>query len=223
MSTVNPLDSFFSFIPSFDYGSVHFVSIDTETDFDGAAENEKGDSGIFPAGQFATPGTYLAWLEADLKKAAADPKVHWIFAAGHRPFTTFNSSQVDALFVKYNVSLYLAGHSHSYSRYAASAHSGVTTHITVGGAGCEEMKFAADNPTPGLHTGTSCAAWAQYEFPPHNLKKNKLEACEGAEFFTDAYAIGKLKIENFGKGDVSWKLYSSIDGSVLDSVSLKHK
>ena len=202
---------------------MHFVSIDTETDFDGAAENEKGDSGIFAAGQFAPPGTYLAWLESDLQAAAANPEVKWIFAAGHRPFTTFNSTQVDELFVKYGVSMYFAGHSHSYSRFSASAHSGVTTHITVGGAGCDEMLYAVDNPTPGLHTGNTCANWASYEFPPHNLKKNKLETCEGAEFFTDAYAIGKLRIEDFGRGDVKWELYSSIDGSVLDSVSLKQK
>jgi hypothetical protein len=41
---------------SFDYGGVHFVSLDTETDFPDAAENEKGDSGIFDAGHFAPDG-----------------------------------------------------------------------------------------------------------------------------------------------------------------------
>lgn len=199
---------------------MHFVSINTETDFDGAAENEKGDSGIFPAGHFAADGAYLSWLEADLKKASQDPSIHWMFAGGHRPFTDFNSTQVDALFVKYNVSLYFAGHSHSYSRYDASQHSGVTTHITVGGAGCDEMQYAIDNPQPGMHSGVTCEAWSQYEFGANNAKKNKLSSCQGAEYFTDAYAIGKLTIADGGRGDLTWTLVSSIDGSVLDSITL---
>jgi hypothetical protein len=163
----------------------------------------------------------MAWLEADLQKAAQDPAVHWIFAGGHRPFTSFNSADVDALFIKYNVSMYFAGHSHSYSRFPASDHGGVTTHITVGGAGCDEMLYATDNPQPGLHSGVTCAKWADYQFPPTNAKKNKLSSCEGAEFFSDAYAIGKLTIGDFGRGDVKWQLVSSIDGSVLDTVTLK--
>jgi hypothetical protein len=165
-------------------------------------------------------GAYMAWLEADLQKASQDPNVHWILAAGHRPFADFNSSQVDALFIQYNVSMYFAGHSHSYSRFPASDHAGVTTHIVVGGAGCDEMMYAADNPLPGMHSGVSCEQWAAYQFPPPNLKKNKLTSCQGAEFFTDAYAIGKLTVGDFGRGDLHWQLVSSIDGSLLDSVTL---
>jgi len=207
---------------SYDYGAVHFVSINTETDFADAPENEKGDSGIFDAGHFAPDGAYLAWLEADLQKASQNPDTRWILAGGHRPFTSFNSDDVDALFIKYNVSMYFAGHSHSYSRYAASQHGGVTTHITVGGAGCDEMLYAIDNPQPGMHSGVTCEKWAEYQFPPKNAKKNLLSSCEGAEFFSDAYAIGKLTIGDFGRGDIKWQLFSSIDGSVLDSVTLLH-
>jgi acid phosphatase type 7 len=49
---------------SWDHGPVHFTSIDTSTDFEGAPEGEKGDSGIFAAGHFAPDGAYLAWVEA---------------------------------------------------------------------------------------------------------------------------------------------------------------
>jgi hypothetical protein len=207
---------FFIFNFSWDYGAVHFVSINTETDFEDAPENEKGDSGIFPAGKFAPEGTYLAWLENDLIKAAADPKINWILAGGHRPFEDFNSADVDALFIKYNVSMYFAGHSHSYSRYPASDHGGVTTHIVVGGAGCDEMYFASDNPTPGMHTGATCDEWSRRA----GGKKNKKSICEGATFFTDAYAIGKLSIADGGYGAISWQLVSSIDGSIIDAVTL---
>eukprot|EP00286_Rhodomonas_abbreviata_P023490 CAMPEP_0181309894 /NCGR_PEP_ID=MMETSP1101-20121128/12269_1 /TAXON_ID=46948 /ORGANISM="Rhodomonas abbreviata, Strain Caron Lab Isolate" /LENGTH=448 /DNA_ID=CAMNT_0023416433 /DNA_START=92 /DNA_END=1438 /DNA_ORIENTATION=+ len=208
---------------SWEYGAVHFVSINTETDFDGAAENEKGDSGIFNAGKFAPDGTYLTWLENDLLKASQDPNVKWILAGGHRPFDADSSTfaDVEALFTKYGVAMYFAGHSHSYSRYLPAAHEDVTTHITVGGAGCDEMLFAEDNPAPGHHTGTTCEAWSELRFPPLGLRKNRLSACSGAEFFTDAYAVGKLTIADGGRGDITWELFSSIDRTVLDSVVIK--
>lgn len=38
---------------------MHFVSINTETDFPDAPEAEKGDSGIFDAGHFAPDGKML--------------------------------------------------------------------------------------------------------------------------------------------------------------------
>jgi hypothetical protein len=50
---------------SFDYGGVHFVSLDTETDFPDAAENEKGDSGIFDAGHFAPDGECINEANTD--------------------------------------------------------------------------------------------------------------------------------------------------------------
>ena len=45
--------------------------------------------------------------------------------------------------------------------------------------------------------------------------------CQNADFFTDAYAIGKLTIDNGGWGDIQWQLFSSIDGSILDSITIK--
>ncbi len=62
---------------SFSYGGVHFTSLNTETDFEGAPESRDGDSGIFllPAGHFAPDGAYMRWLENDLAQAAANPTV----------------------------------------------------------------------------------------------------------------------------------------------------
>jgi len=58
---------------SFDYGLVHFVSINCETDFATAEEKDEGDfhEAWLIAGHFGAPGEYLAWLEADLKQARA--------------------------------------------------------------------------------------------------------------------------------------------------------
>ena len=48
---------------SFDYGRMHFVSIDTSTDFPGAPEGKTGDGNFpqLPAGGFAPDGAYMAW------------------------------------------------------------------------------------------------------------------------------------------------------------------
>ena len=71
---------------SFDYGPVHVIMLNTETDF----VNAPAGPGTIPnAGHFVGPSTRVSWLEADLKKATAPAqraKVSWIIATGHRPF-----------------------------------------------------------------------------------------------------------------------------------------
>merc|ERR1711957_820984 len=49
---------------SFNFGPIHFVSVNSETDFPGAGEENHGDSGFYKAGHFGRKGQYLAWLEA---------------------------------------------------------------------------------------------------------------------------------------------------------------
>jgi hypothetical protein len=58
---------------SWNYADVHFVSIDTSTDFPNAPEGKTGDSHMpwFPSGGFAKDGEYMRWLEADLAAAKA--------------------------------------------------------------------------------------------------------------------------------------------------------
>lgn len=113
---------------SFEYGSAHFISIDTETDYDHAPE---GVDTIFKAGGF---GDQLAWLEADLKKAAANRAQRpWIIVGGHRPLYTASKpglssiiwpnttghlrAAVEDMFHQYNVDIYLCGHVHAYERH----------------------------------------------------------------------------------------------------------
>lgn len=155
---------------SFRMGPVHVVSINTETDFPSAPEGEKGDSGFLPAGHFAPDGTYLTWLASDLAAASSDPSVSWIIAGGHRPFGDTNDATVLSLFKQYNVSMYFAGHTHSYLRYDKSAFNGVTAHVVVGGAGCDEMPYPSDQLAayeemeehqPGASPASLCKAWCQ--------------------------------------------------------------
>jgi hypothetical protein len=70
----------------------------------------------------------LAWLQAQLSRGAADPTVHWIIVNGHRPQVCSDKSEFDShnpatgslflqlepLFRKYEVDLYLCGHMHMF-------------------------------------------------------------------------------------------------------------
>ena len=112
------------------------------TDWPGSAEETHGDSGKLPAGGFGEPGEYLAWLERDLAQAATERAVRpFMIAGGHRPFEELVGSH-GALFAKYGVDMYLAGHSHAYLRRQTPRNG--TTYIVVGGAGCDEMAYAAN-------------------------------------------------------------------------------
>lgn len=140
---------------SFNYGNVHFVSFDTETDYPNAPLAKRY---VLPCGGF---GDQLAWLEADLIKANENREQRpWIFAAGHRPIyhgTSVNKelqAAVEELFYKYGVDVYFTGHVHSYERnyptYQATPETTynnprATTHLLIGGAGNDEMKDVPNN------------------------------------------------------------------------------
>ena len=144
---------------SFNIGPVHFVSINTETDFPGAEETDTGDSHIFwlKAGHFAGEGQYLKWLEDDLKAAdAARKSGHrpWIIAGGHRALGWIDKSGVKELFDKYKVDLYFAGHAHTYFRDPPVRAGKVTSsekrvfkdvdgyiQVIAGGAGSDETDY----------------------------------------------------------------------------------
>eukprot|EP01062_Namystynia_karyoxenos_P062540 TRINITY_DN5543_c0_g2_i1.p1 TRINITY_DN5543_c0_g2~~TRINITY_DN5543_c0_g2_i1.p1 ORF type:complete len:447 (+),score=165.48 TRINITY_DN5543_c0_g2_i1:86-1426(+) len=138
---------------SFDYGPVHFVGTNTETDFHGAGEEEKGDGGFSKCGHFGEDGEYMRWLEQDLKKASASGR--WIITGGHRPYHSSELRPAFDLMVKYNVSMYFAGHGHSYARGMAN-NSMVT--VMVGGAGCDEkdnVQLDAVSQAEWLHSAAT--------------------------------------------------------------------
>eukprot|EP00039_Didymoeca_costata_P028336 m.20720 g.20720 ORF g.20720 m.20720 type:complete len:487 (-) comp6929_c0_seq1:115-1575(-) len=219
---------------SYDYGPVHFVSINTETDWSGAGEEKTGDSHDpeLPAGSFGEPGEYLAWLEKDL--AAADQNRNqrpWIVAAGHREFKVFNESY-GHLLTKYNVDLYLCGHAHQYARYAPgvtdedatknfeiasprvaeySASLGLTR-IVTGGAGCDEM------PNIGISEQLELNRLAGIQsYSVVNNTERFGAPAKGAVYGTKLLTVGVL---NISATQLSWKLYSSNTGNVLDQVNI---
>jgi hypothetical protein len=140
---------------SFNYGNVHYVVIDTETDFPGAPEGTE----MF--------GDQLAWLKQDLQNANQNRHLQpWLVVAGHRPIYSSsiyyydgatNSPKSDALilaqameqlFLDNKIDLFLNGHVHSYERsYPMISSTNFTTsynnpgapvYVTSGAAGCTQ-------------------------------------------------------------------------------------
>jgi len=194
---------------SYNYGMVHFVNIDTETDYPGAPL----DDYFSKSGGF---GRQLDWLEADLARAASERDVRpWIIVSGHRPIYTISGCNADGslkgqhlktaaafegLLRKYKVDLFLAGHVHAYERqypvYNATrmgtyADPGATVHMVVGTGGDTEGHQSYDGkPRPSWH----------------------------AEDNDTDFGFGVLKVTD--AKTLSWQFLRASDGSVADSFTL---
>jgi hypothetical protein len=229
---------------SFNVGPVHFISMNSETDFPGAEETKTGDSHIpwLKAGNFGEDGEYLRWLESDLKAAAADRAAGrrpWIFAGGHRPFTEVKGNGVMELFAKYGVDLYLAGHAHSYARSAPMVNGTVEaaavisdTHyhnargfveVVAGGAGCEEMSFRAVDPKSAACDGQGGEALAAgVRVPSIQGEVCLIPVRDGpvGNFMTapvvtsQAIATGVVRVVNASA--VQYRLIGSETGAIID-------
>ncbi len=89
---------------SLDYGNVHIVGLDSNTQV--LAEEQ------------------VPWLEADLAAASADPDIDWIVAFFHHPAysasnhgsTSWVQKNFVPAFEKFGVPLTIAGHDHNYER-----------------------------------------------------------------------------------------------------------
>lgn len=109
---------------SFEYGMVHVVMFDTETDFPQAPDAPGGSAGL-NSGPFGALNQQLQFLEADL--ASVDRTITpWVIVGGHRPwYSTGGSGNVcgpcqtafEPLLYKYGVDLAIFGHVHNSQRF----------------------------------------------------------------------------------------------------------
>lgn len=109
---------------SFEYGMVHVVMINTETDFPSAPDGTDGSAHL-DSGPFGSPHQQLNFLKADL--ASVDRTVTpWVIVAGHRPwYSTGGSSNIcspcqaafESLLYTYGVDLAAFGHVHNSQRF----------------------------------------------------------------------------------------------------------
>lgn len=120
---------------SFDYGMVHVIFINTETDFPNAPA---GPGTTLNGGHFKGLTEQLRWLKNDLEQAVANRnQVPWIIVTGHRPFYSSNPQfpafsdncvacrdAFQSLFFQYNVDFYLSAHIHWYERLFPTDQSG---------------------------------------------------------------------------------------------------
>ncbi|KAL3460912.1 Metallo-dependent phosphatase-like protein [Aspergillus heterothallicus] len=109
---------------SFEYGLVHIVMINTETDFAGAPSGPGGSAGL-NGGPFGSSETQqLEFLKADL--ASVDRAVTpWVVVAGHRPWYTAGLGRAcapcqeafEGILYEYSVDLAVFGHVHNSQRF----------------------------------------------------------------------------------------------------------
>ncbi|KAE8965857.1 hypothetical protein PF011_g28140 [Phytophthora fragariae] len=162
---------------SYEYGTVHFTTLSTETDYPNAPSNAYFTKRVY--GGF---GDQLAWLEEDLKAADANrDNVPWIIVGMHRPMYTIRSCGPDGvpnndyearnvqeafeeLFIKYKVDLVLQGHVHTYERFYPTANNSAI----MDGVSRDNKTY--ENPQAPVYVITGTAGGPEglfvYQVPP---------------------------------------------------------
>lgn len=200
--------------------SIHYVAIDTETNYPNAPE----DSYLFFPGPYGLQRNMLAWLEADLAAASA-PAARavrpWIIVAGHRPIysrddvyangTLKSSNQhlqaaIEELLYKYNVDMYICGHKHSYERtypvYNSTVEAGpnpynnprAPTHLVVGTGGNVENNTQYTHSPEVDWSATVFSGWGLANM--HIVNSTHLQwqfQSVGNSSYTDAFTLVRLR------------------------------
>jgi len=215
---------------SFDYGNVHFITIDTETGFPDAPLEHKY---VFPCGGFEEQ---LKWLENDLVKANANRETTpWILVAGHRPIYQGNSvnvalqKAVEDLMYKYGVDVYFSGHVHWYERNYPVYNSTVEktyenprapTYMMIGGAGNDEIKHPKLLRDRRLQTDPSPKDNAlRHSLTGEVLKEDKDMGEWTVVRDTDDH-IGVSKVTVIDDSKLKIEYFRTITGELFDSVLL---
>ncbi|KAJ9134360.1 Purple acid phosphatase [Pleurostoma richardsiae] len=168
---------------SFEYGMVHVVMIDTETDFADAPDAPGGSAGLNSGPFGRTSAQQLDFLAADL--ASVDRAVTpWVVVGGHRPWYTTGSSSdacgpcqdaFEPLLYRYGVDLGVFGHVHNSQRFVP-VNGGVADpkgmddpaapmYIVAGGAGnIEGLSAVGANTTANAFAYADDFSYAKLSF-----------------------------------------------------------
>jgi len=201
---------------SWNYGPIHFISIDTETGFPGAEEEKRY---VLPCGKF---GNQLTWLENDLKQANKSRDIRpWVFVQGHHPMYQGDFVDIDfqnameELFNKYAVDIYFSGHIHSYERTWPVYKSQVektydnpsgTTYIMVGNAGNDEMDDVIVSTSNNI-------------VPNHKLNKES-ENPGPWTAITDKNQFGIGRVNIIDKSNLEFQYIRTKTGEIHDTIKL---
>lgn len=230
---------------SFDYGNVHFVSINSETDFDGAPEQGPGGgpedlfdgaSHVWEAGFFAPNGSYREWLENDLKKAHANRAQRpWVIVGAHRPVVGNGGSKntpawtdfILPFLEKYEVDAYVNGHVHGYISVMPAHDNPIKfpkAYITTGGAGNVEMPSACPKSWFGAgseFSNLTCAGYPEACSDPHEEPLFSAEDnvpgnwTVGLEDYGDNYGTVMMRVHN--DTHITFDYVHSETGEIVDS------
>jgi hypothetical protein len=213
---------------SFNYGPVHYISIDTETGYPGASEEKHY---VLPCGGFEEQ---LQWLENDLIEASKHRDVRpWIFVAGHHPMYQGDSinkefqAAMEGLFNKYQVDAYFCGHKHSYER-TYPVYQGVpqmtyvnpsyTTHFMVGGAGNDEMDAAQSKKPVEVLTAAE-----KERKEASNEGQGLWRASEVSGSWTavvDKEYLGISTVQILSANELRFNYYRTSSGELFDTITL---
>ena len=186
---------------SFDYGPIHFVMTNTETDYSNSPLEPYGEAGFIPTGQFGLPGEYERWLQQDLESA---PSESFIVVVGHRPITVLDNKtdpfvtplndKIISLINKY-ADIYVSGHVHYYTRSVPKSPPLLPTLISVGGAGCDE--------------------WDQ-----RTIQDTRRGETNNYEYFAygEEQSIGTLQYNPEKPNELVFNAIRSRDGQIIDTV-----
>lgn len=199
---------------SFEYGMVHVVMFDTETDFADAPDALGGSAGL-DSGPFGARNQQLEFLEADL--ASVDRTVTpWLIAGGHRPwYSTGGSSNIcgpcqaafESLLYKYGADLAIFGHVHNSQRFQpvvnGTADLGglndpkAPMYIIAGGAGnIEGLSSVGSNVSYNAFAYADDFSYATVSFQDSNhLQVDFIQSSTGAVL--DSSVLYKAHTEQF--------------------------
>lgn len=219
---------------SFDFGPVHFISLDTETGYPGAAGEKRV---VLPCGGF---DDQLGWLEEDLKEAVKNREQRpWIFVQGHHPMYQGKSVNTDfqaameEMFHTYQVDVYFSGHVHQYERnlpvYQSTvdpngyANPDATTHLLIGGAGNDEMRSAERARYPAdakiVEPRLIVPGYSNVTTESTGKWRSSLESAEWTVEVDEKYfGIGKVSITD--ASTLTFEYFRSSDQAVHDGFTL---
>ncbi|ENH74289.1 Acid phosphatase [Fusarium oxysporum f. sp. cubense race 1] len=228
-----------NFWHSFDYGLVHFVSIDTETDYPhspdktfqedikkGKAHPLRNETHITDAGPFGYIDGSIKekkayqqyhWLKEDLRNVDRC-KTPWVIVMGHRPMYSSHGGNYhlhlreafEMLFLKHKVDLYIAGHVHWYERLKPIRNCTVDTPSVI-----NENTYEVNPGYSMVHLINGAAG----NIESHSTINMSLSLPDiTAHRNLTSFGFSKLTVYN--ATTLSWKFIQGHDGLVGDEVTV---
>jgi hypothetical protein len=223
---------------SFDYGLVHFISLDGETDFANSPEYpfardlKKGETRpmrnetyVTDSGPFGAVTNYtdnkayeqIQWLAKDLA-AINRNNTPWVIAMTHRPmyssqvssYQKYVRAAFEPLLLQYGVDAYLSGHIHWYERLFPLTATG-----TIDTASIKDNSTYYVNPGKSM---THIINGAAGNLESHSTIDAGKILNITAVLDQEHYGFIKLKVTNAKKLEFSY--IQGADGKTRDSVTL---